>query len=127
MKSLELIRKDGKIVKVTIWGTNDLFDNDRNGKYGPVYFVDTLNIIKQNRDSLLCFLDAKNITFFRDSVPTNIHTTKEAIKYGIPVIPPKYAFLWIDSTTSFCIINKDDDTLHVDCKYYDKSKYIKVR
>lgn len=122
-KSFELLYTNGKITKITVWGTNDLFDNDRNGKRAPVYFVDTLTITAQRSDSIFGMLDARRITFLNDSVPTTIHTTEEAIKSGIPKVSIDEAYIWFDSTSIFRITFKDkifdNDTLVVDNKYYD--------
>lgn len=107
--------KDGIIDHIIVYGTNDLFENDRYGKSTPVWFVDSLRIIKQNRNLAVGLLDARDVTFFKCEVPLYFQDAQEAIRGGMKAEPKENAYLWYeigsDSTETYCIRIRGDSLL----------------
>ncbi len=90
---LQITQGADSVPHVVLYGTNDFFENIRDGYSGPVYFVETLSLCKRINKEWMYLLNPKDVTFFESSLPLNIHSAKEAKKAGYKVVPKDSAYL----------------------------------
>ena len=81
------------IRSVVLYGTNDFFENIRDGKSGPVFFVESLSLCKRKNKEWKYMLNPKVVTFFNSPLPLKIHSAKEAKENGYKVVPKDSAYL----------------------------------